>query len=165
MFLSPPCIMCLLFSNIWSILSLTSRVEYIILLKADRPHLRYYPYTPPDYRHTNKHLRLVMTLIGLCCTLFSCESYDWWTDWRYQVHYLPALRSIKVVELGNTHKRMDRHYQVHYLPDLLTFTVDKKTRNFYLQLEVGSFMKEIMIRWGQGVMVWEKMEFNSKKAK
>ncbi len=38
------------------------------LWKADRPHLRYYLYTPPDYRHTDKHLRLVMTPNALCCT-------------------------------------------------------------------------------------------------
>ena len=37
-------------------------------LKAGRPHPRYYPHTPPDYRHTDKHLRLVMTFIALCCT-------------------------------------------------------------------------------------------------
>ncbi len=37
-----------------------------IKLKADRPHPRYYPHTPPDYRHTDKHLRLVMTFIALC---------------------------------------------------------------------------------------------------
>ncbi len=38
------------------------------VLKADRPHLRYYPCTLPDYRHTDEHLRLVMTMIALCCT-------------------------------------------------------------------------------------------------
>ena len=38
------------------------------LLKADRPHPRYYHYTPPDYRHTDKHLGLEMTFIALCCT-------------------------------------------------------------------------------------------------
>ncbi len=37
-------------------------------LKADRPHPRNYPPTPTDYRHTDKHLRLVMVLIGLYCT-------------------------------------------------------------------------------------------------
>ncbi len=31
-------------------------------------HPRYYPYTLPDYRHTDKHLRLVMTLISLFFT-------------------------------------------------------------------------------------------------
>ncbi len=30
-------------------------------LKADRPHPHYYWYKPPDYRHKDKHLRLVMT--------------------------------------------------------------------------------------------------------
>ena len=37
-------------------------------IKADRLHLRYYPYKPPDYRHTDKYLRLVITPIALCCT-------------------------------------------------------------------------------------------------
>ncbi len=32
-------------------------------LKADRPHPRHYPHTPTNYRHTDKHLRLVMALI------------------------------------------------------------------------------------------------------
>ncbi len=40
-------------------------------LKADRPHPRDYPHTPTDYRHTDKHLRLVMTPIALCFTLQS----------------------------------------------------------------------------------------------
>ena len=31
-------------------------------LKADRPHLRNYPHVPTDYRHTDKHLRLVIWL-------------------------------------------------------------------------------------------------------
>ncbi len=33
-------------------------------LKAYRQHLCNYPHTPTDYRHTDKHLRLVMVLIG-----------------------------------------------------------------------------------------------------
>ncbi len=37
-------------------------------LNADRPHPRYYPYMPSDYRHTDKHLRLVMTPNALWCT-------------------------------------------------------------------------------------------------
>ena len=37
-------------------------------LKADRPHLRYYPHTPPDHRLTDKHIGLVITAIALCCT-------------------------------------------------------------------------------------------------
>ena len=32
-------------------------------LKADRPHLRNYPHTPTNYRHTDKHIRLVTTPI------------------------------------------------------------------------------------------------------
>ena len=68
-------------------------------LKADQPHPRDYPYTPTDYRHTDKHLRLVMTLIALCCTRQSRapsrestdKQTDGQTDGRYQVHYLPAL--------------------------------------------------------------------------
>ena len=38
----------------------------IFALKADWPHPRY-SHTHPDYRHTDKHLRLLMTLIALCC--------------------------------------------------------------------------------------------------
>ena len=37
-------------------------------LKADQPHPRDYPHTPTNYRHTDKHLRLVMTPIALYCT-------------------------------------------------------------------------------------------------
>ncbi len=39
-----------------------------IKLKADRPHPRDYPHTSTNYRHTDKHLRQVMTAIALCCT-------------------------------------------------------------------------------------------------
>ncbi len=35
------------------------------LLKANRPHPHYPQCMPPDYRHTDKHLRLVMTLVAL----------------------------------------------------------------------------------------------------
>ena len=38
------------------------------MLKADRLHPRDYPHRPTDYRHTDKHLRLEMTLIALYCT-------------------------------------------------------------------------------------------------
>ncbi len=40
--------------------------KFLIKLKADRPH----PHTDTHtaYRHTDKHLRLVMTCIALCCT-------------------------------------------------------------------------------------------------
>ncbi len=35
----------------------------LTILKADRPLPLNYPHTPTDYRHTDKHLRLVMTLL------------------------------------------------------------------------------------------------------
>ncbi len=35
--------------------------------------MRYYLYTPPDYRHTDKHLRLVMTLIAQVAALGKAE--------------------------------------------------------------------------------------------
>ena len=37
-------------------------------LKADLSHLHDYPHTSTDYRHNDKHLRLVMPLTALCCT-------------------------------------------------------------------------------------------------
>ena len=37
-------------------------------LKADRLHPGNYLHTPTDYGQTDKYLRLVMTLIALCCT-------------------------------------------------------------------------------------------------
>ncbi len=51
------------------------KANYSTKLKADRPHPRNYPHTPTDYRHTNKHLRLVMTPIAL-----NCPQTDGWTD-------------------------------------------------------------------------------------
>ena len=45
-----------------------------------------YPHMPTDYRHTNKQLRLVMTLVVLYCTNRRTSKR---TDVRYQVHYLP----------------------------------------------------------------------------
>ncbi len=39
-------------------------------------------------RHTDKHLKLIMTLIALCCTRQS-RAPNGRTDGRYQVHYLP----------------------------------------------------------------------------
>ncbi len=79
--------------------------------KADQLHSRDYLYMPTDYRHTDKHLRLVMTPIAICCTRQSrapnkVKWFSWktrkstdkqmdrWTDGRYQVHYLPASRAI-----------------------------------------------------------------------
>ncbi len=65
------------------------------VLKADQPHPRNYLHMLPDYRYTDKHLRLVMALIALNCTGQSPESVrrrtDGRTDRRYQVHYLPRL--------------------------------------------------------------------------
>ncbi len=55
-----------------------------------------------DYRHTDKHLRLVMVLIALYCTRQS------------QTPNGSAVR-------GGTAGRTDGHYQVHYLP---RFAVD-----------------------------------------
>ena len=57
-------------------------------IKADRLHLRDYPHTPIDYRHTDKHLKLVMALIALCCESAN-KRMDKRTDRQYQVHYLP----------------------------------------------------------------------------
>ncbi len=37
-------------------------------LKADRPYPHDYLHTPTEFRNTDKHLRLAMTLIALCCT-------------------------------------------------------------------------------------------------
>ncbi len=78
-------------------------------LKSDRPHPHDYPNTPSDYRHSDRYLRLVMTLIhviALCCTRqsrspkfqgrrSSGSALRVEMDRRYQEHYLPASRSIK----------------------------------------------------------------------
>ncbi len=40
-------------------------------LKADRPHPRDHLHTPTNYRHTDKHHRLVMNLIAPCCMSIS----------------------------------------------------------------------------------------------
>ena len=63
-------------------------------LKADRPHPRDYPPTPPDYRHTDKTLELVMpTLYSKCednCLDTQTHTRtDGRTDGRHQLHYLP----------------------------------------------------------------------------
>ncbi len=79
-------------------------------LKADRPHPRDYLHTLTDYRHTDKHLRLVIIPVALCCTRQSRApsamrvetdeqtdgQMDGQTDGRYQVHYVPASRSINI---------------------------------------------------------------------
>ncbi len=44
-------------------------------LEADRLHPCNYLHTPTDYRHTEKHLRLVMRVVTLCCTRQSRASY------------------------------------------------------------------------------------------
>ena len=98
------------------------KVKHHYQLKADRPHPRNCRHTPTDYRHTDKHLRLVITLIALCCTrqrqahnINRCvpEIWPWpWEHWRTdrrrdgccQVHYLPASWSITsfiTVRIGN----------------------------------------------------------------
>ena len=59
-------------------------------LKADRPHPRDFPHTPSDYRHTDKHLRLIMTLIQTGKLGQTDRQRHKRTDGRYQVHYLPA---------------------------------------------------------------------------
>ena len=75
----------------------TIRVKHVLLfiissiliininkLKADRPHPRNHPHTPTDYRQPDKHLRLIMTLIALCCTRQTGElgQTGKWTDGR-----------------------------------------------------------------------------------
>ncbi len=42
------------------------------ILKADRPHTDY-PHTPTDYRHTDKYLKLVMTLLLLFAAIGKAE--------------------------------------------------------------------------------------------
>ena len=75
-----------------------------LLLKADRPHPRNYPHTPTDYRHTDKHLRLVMAPIAL-----NFSFHDRWTD-------------------GRTDRQTDGRYQVHYLRTTRCFAVDKNVK-------------------------------------
>ncbi len=43
-------------------------------LKADRPHPRNYSHTPTNYRHTDKHLKLVMTPIALYCSAVRADA-------------------------------------------------------------------------------------------
>ncbi len=51
----------ILFSFLLSKIPLT----YIFIIsKADQPHLRDYPHTPPDYRNTDKNLGLVMATLS-----------------------------------------------------------------------------------------------------
>ena len=45
-----------------------SSYKFLKKLKADRPPTRNYPHMPDDYRHTDKPLELVVTLIALYCT-------------------------------------------------------------------------------------------------
>ncbi len=59
-----------------SVLLLANKCVSSLQLKADRPHPRYYPCTPPD----DKRLRLVITLIGLAA--LGCESTNTLTDRR-----------------------------------------------------------------------------------
>ncbi len=53
----------------------------IIKLKADRPHPRNYPHTATDYRHTDKHLRLVM-VVGQTVQPWERTRTDGQTDGR-----------------------------------------------------------------------------------
>ena len=41
---------------------ITPFINHTTKLKADCPQPRYYPYMPTNYRHTDKHIRLAMTL-------------------------------------------------------------------------------------------------------
>ena len=61
--------------------------------------MRNYPHTLTDYRHTDKHLRLVMVLIALYCTQQSREGEqtDGRTDDAKYIIYL-ATRSIIMIE-------------------------------------------------------------------
>ena len=80
---------------------LSSKYFYLSL-KADRPHPRDYQHMPTDYRHTDKHIRLVMTLTDLCCQTSTHKrtdrQVDRRTDGRYQVHYLSTSRSINITD-------------------------------------------------------------------
>ena len=100
-----------------------------IILKANRPHPRNYQHMPTDYIHIAKYLRLVMTLIALCCTRKSRAPVP-----KIQVKG----QTVKTGELGQTYKQT--HIQtdatkciisVHYLPSALSpcFTVDKYSVN------------------------------------
>ena len=55
-------------------------------LKADRPHPRDYPPTPPDYRHTDKNQGRKSN--GSAMRVLTDGQTDGQTDGRYQVHYL-----------------------------------------------------------------------------
>ncbi len=62
----------------------TQRVMQLPVSLPDYPNM-------PDYRHTDKHARLEMTL--KVCSAMRVETHgqtDRRTDRRYQVHYLPA---------------------------------------------------------------------------
>ncbi len=63
-------------------------------LKADRPLLDNYPHTLPDYRHTDKHLRLGMVLIALYCSAIRGGHTDGWTD---ATKYIISLTSRSII--------------------------------------------------------------------
>ena len=56
----------------------TQQSEISKKLKADQPHPRNYPRTPTDYRHIDKHLRLLMTTINYCYLLHSLKQSPWY---------------------------------------------------------------------------------------
>ncbi len=71
-------------------------------IKANRLHPHHYPYMPPDYRHTDQHLKLVMTLIALWCTQQSrapnidrCVPEIWPWPWFLTWHRPLTLTLIK----------------------------------------------------------------------
>ncbi len=96
-------------------------------LKADRPHLRTYPHTPNDYRHTDNHLGLVMMGVAQKGSDVRVVM-DGWTDRRTDGRTdatmdISRFALLQVWEQGRTNKRTDGqtdgHYQVHILPALL----------------------------------------------
>ena len=85
-------------------------------LKADRPHPHNYPHTPTDYKHTDKHLRLIITLVALCCTRQSRAQTDIQTDRRTNAtKYIISLTlwSITTSRLSN---RYETTRSIFYLP-------------------------------------------------
>ncbi len=72
-------------------------VHFMVKLKADRPPPRIYPHMPTDYRHTDEHLRLVMTL--LCWLLHSETQTDTHTDgWTDATKYIISLASRSIMK-------------------------------------------------------------------
>ncbi len=109
-------------------------------LKADWSHQRDYQHTPTDYRHTDKHLWLVMTLIALCCTrqipniarnltltrpltltltpTLKQGNSNWPTipsQPSSRSTYIPNFKAVGQAVLLWEWRRTDRQYQIHYL--------------------------------------------------